>query len=170
MQSEDGVSQIVDALEQRKAILFVGAGVSMSVGLPSWAKLIEYMTEDLEIPDPAAALHATTYQSIAECYRLKHGSLDCLVEWMKKEWCVAPEHLKASELYRLTVELDFPIVYTTNYDANLELAYEALQHPFAKIASAKDIAAAPSGVTQIVKYHGDFSDPETLVVTESGGA
>lgn len=166
--SASGISQIVDALERRKAILFVGAGVSMSVGLPSWSRLIEFMTVDLDMPDePVAASHATTYQSIAECYRLKHGSLDCLVEWMKTEWSVAPETLRDSPLHRLIVELDFPIVYTTNYDSNLELAYEAHGHPFTKITRARDVAAAPSGGTQIVKYHGDFSDPDTLVVSES---
>lgn len=36
-----------------------------------------------------------------------------------------------------------------------------------QIASAADMAAARPGVTQIVKYHGDFSDPETLILTES---
>jgi hypothetical protein len=36
-----------------------------------------------------------------------------------------------------------------------------------KIAGAADLAAAKPGVTQIIKFHGDFSNPDGLVITES---
>ncbi|MBY3383417.1 SIR2 family protein [Rhizobium laguerreae] len=167
MPHDEQILAIVSALERRQAILFVGAGISMSVGLPSWTCLIDHMLTDLGLPSSFAAAHGTTYQEIAEYYRLKHGSLSQLVEWMKCEWQILPEQLRTSELHRLIVELDFPLVYTTNYDANLEMSYETFGRPFTRITSAKDMATAPVGKTQIVKYHGDFSDPDTLVLTES---
>ena len=34
------MQSLLDALRNRDAILFVGAGVSMNVGLPSWSKLV----------------------------------------------------------------------------------------------------------------------------------
>jgi len=39
--------------------------------------------------------------------------------------------------------------------------------PFAKIANAKDVAKAADGVTQIVKFHGDFNDDASLVLAET---
>jgi hypothetical protein len=70
-------------------------------------------------------------------------------------------------LHRLIVELDFPVIYTTNYDRNLELAFEVHGKAYAKISNAKEIASAPVGVTHIVKYHGDFDDDASLVLTET---
>ena len=158
---------IASALKYRQAILFVGAGVSMSIGLPSWTSFVDHLLKELAVARPPSGPHATSYQAIAECYRLRHGGLESLVDWMTREWEVSPDRLRASSLHKLIVELDFPIVYTTNYDANLEKSYEVFSHPFVKIASAADMADARPGIPQIVKYHGDFSDPETLVLTES---
>lgn len=166
MAHDEHISAIATALERRQAILFVGAGISMNVGLPSWTCLIEHMLADLDLAQSSMGRDAT-YQEIAEYYRLKHGSLSRLVDWMKREWQISPEQLKNSELHRLIVALNFPLIYTTNYDANLELSYQAFGRPYARITSAKDIATATVGFTHIVKYHGDFSDPDTLVLTES---
>ncbi|XXB00195.1 SIR2 family protein [Rhizobium binae] len=135
--------------------------------MSAWTCLIHHMLMDLGLPSSFAAANGTTYQKIAEYYRLKHGSLSQLVDWMKREWQISPAQLKNSELHRLIVELDFPLVYTTIYDSNLEMSYETFGRPFTRTTSAKDMATAPAGKTQIVKYHGDFSDPDTLVLTES---
>jgi hypothetical protein len=70
-------------------------------------------------------------------------------------------------LHKLIVELDFPAIYTTNYDRNLETAFEIHHKPYAKIANAKHIADAAQDVTHIVKYHGDFDDDASLVLTET---
>ncbi|ACE94229.1 hypothetical conserved protein (plasmid) [Rhizobium etli CIAT 652] len=164
---DEHIAAIATALERRQAILFVGAGISMNVGLPSWTCLIEHMLADLDLAQSSLGSRDATYQQIAEYYRLKHGSLSRLVEWMKREWQISPQQLKNSELHRLIVALDFPLIYTTNYDANLELSYQAFGRPYARITSAKDLATATVGVAHIVKYHGDFSDPDTLVLTES---
>jgi SIR2-like protein len=65
------------------------------------------------------------------------------------------------------VELDFPAIYTTNYDRNLETAFEVHARPYAKVSNAKDIASAKNDVTHIIKYHGDVSDDASLVITET---
>lgn len=161
------VSEIVEAVRRRHALLFVGAGVSMSVGLPSWQMLIDHMLGELQLNASIMKDPDVTHQTIAEYYRLERGTLDALLDWMKQNWQVSEPRVQQSELHRLIVSLDFPIIYTTNYDSNLEIAYEVHGRPYAKISSARDIARAPAGVTQIIKYHGDFDDAETLVLTES---
>jgi SIR2-like protein len=159
--------QIAESLKERRAMLFVGAGVSMSVGLPSWRKLIEHMANDLGLDEQVIGMPDVTYQALAEYYRLKHGSIGPLRSWMDREWSVSREQVERSEIHKLIVSLDFPIIYTTNYDRNLEAAFEIHDRPFVKIANAKDIPKATSGVTQIIKYHGDFDDDASLVLAET---
>ena len=139
----------------------------MSVGLPSWDALIDHLLDDLELDRGVIEKMHGGYQILAEYYHLKHGSISPLRSWFEQNWRVSPERVAASELHRLIIDLDFPIIYTTNYDHNLEVAFEAHRKPFAKIANARDIANAADGVTQIVKYHGDFDDDESLVLTET---
>ena len=61
------LDELVSAIRERRAILFGGAGLSMSVGLPSWNELIARMRRELGIDEDAAP---ATYQTLAEYYRL----------------------------------------------------------------------------------------------------
>ena len=136
----------------------------MSVGLPSWSQLIDHMRRELGLDDGSSE---TSYQALAEYYRLRQGSIGALRSWMDRAWSVSEDKVRASRIHELIVELDFPIVYTTNYDNNLEVAYRLHRRDFVKIVNARDLARATEGVPQIVKFHGDFSDDQSLVLAET---
>ncbi|MFH5923217.1 SIR2 family NAD-dependent protein deacylase [Roseomonas xinghualingensis] len=161
------LDSLAEVVRERRAILFVGAGLSMTVGLPSWRKLIEHMGEELGL-DPACFLNSdSSYQTLAEYYRLQKGSIGPLRSWMDRNWSVTEEKIRASRLHEIVVRLDFPIIYTTNYDANLETAFRVHDRPYVKIANTRDIAKAHNKATQIIKYHGDFEDDQSLVIAET---
>lgn len=160
------LSALAAAVRERRAILFAGAGLSMSVGLPSWRELIEHMCEELDL-DLASMPSEVGYHTLAEFYRIQKGSIGPLRSWMDRTWSVSEEKVKASKVHELVVGLDFPIVYTTNFDANLEAAYRLYGREFVKIANARDVARATGGVSQIVKFHGDFEDDQSLVLAET---
>jgi hypothetical protein len=107
------------------------------------------------------------YQMLAEFYRLKQGGIGSLRSWLDRNWKVSEDEVATSQLHKLIVDLDFPAIYTTNYDRNLETAFEVHAKPYAKISNARDIASAKNDVTHIIKYHGDFSDDASLVITET---
>jgi hypothetical protein len=164
---QSAIEQLAQSIRDRRAILFVGAGVSMSVGLPSWETFIEHLADELGLDEEIVGTPEATYQALAEYYRLKRGSIGPLRSWMDRHWTVSREKVEASAIHKLIVALDFPIIYTTNYDRNLEVAFEIHGREFVKVANAKDIAKAGGEVTQIIKYHGDFDDDASLVLAET---
>ena len=139
----------------------------MSVGLPSWERLIHHMGRELGLESEALRTRAASYHALAEYYRIKQGSIGPLRSWMDRNWKVSEDRVRASKIHELIVRLDFPIIYTTNYDRNIEAAFEARGRDYVKVANARDIAKIREGVTQIVKFHGDFDDDESLVITET---
>ena len=139
----------------------------MVVGLPSWQELIEHMMGELGLDGDAEQGRLLGHPILAEYYRLRHGTIGPLRSWMDREWSVSEERVRESRIHQLIVELDFPLIYTTNYDRNLEVAYEVAEKPFAKIANARDLTFVQLDDTQIVKFHGDFDDDDSLVLTES---
>jgi hypothetical protein len=159
--------ELVQAVHERRAMLFAGAGLSMSVGLPSWREFIEHVGVELGLDAEDVLGPDTSYHTLAEYFRIRKGSIGPLRAWMQGNWRVSEESVRRSRLHQLVVALDFPIIYTTNYDPNIEAAFAAHGREYVKIADERDIAAIRDGVTQIVKFHGDFDDEGSLVITES---
>jgi hypothetical protein len=159
--------ELARAVKERHAILFAGAGLSMNVGLPSWQEFIDRMGEELGLDTDNLLGPAVSYHTLAEYYRIKQGSIGALRSWMDRNWKVSDEKVRASKMHALIVELGFSIIYTTNYDRNIEAAFAAHRRDFVKVANARDIAKTREGVAQIVKFHGDFDDDDSLVITET---
>jgi hypothetical protein len=75
--------------------------------------------------------------------------------------------IRASRTHAQLVDLEVPLIYTTNYDRIIERAFELKGARCHTIASIDDIGAAPADATLVVKFHGTFSDDASLVLTES---
>jgi SIR2-like protein len=161
------LEDLIGAIRKRQAILFAGAGVSMTVGLPSWQTLIEHIAQELDVDLSGFSESDINYLTLAEFYRIKQGSIGPLRSWMDRNWTIQEDKLKASRVHELICRLDFPIVYTTNFDRNLETAFDLHGRDYVKIVNAKDIARIQEGRPQIVKYHGDFDDDKSIVLAET---
>jgi hypothetical protein len=157
---------LVDAVRTRQAMLFVGAGVSRGLGLPSWQQLIDRMAQELDY-DPRVFELFGDYLELAEYYQLRKSTIGPLRSWMDREWHKDPARVDSSGAHSALLDLDFPIVYTTNYDRWLEIAYERRGIAYTKIANVGDFTKIRDGVPQIVKLHGDFDDDYSLVLTET---
>lgn len=160
------LAPLVDAIRERRALLFAGDGISRNLGLPDFSCLVEHILREIGLA-PEAGFRVEDYPIIAEAYLVQQGKLGPLRSWMDSTWHPASIDVTRSEVHNLILDLDFPIIYTTNYDRWLENAYEARGKPFHKITSVADLARPHSMATEIIKFHGDFDDDDSIVLTEA---
>lgn len=158
--------ELLDAHHTGKLMLFVGAGVSANLGLPTWGGLISHIATELGY-DPTIFSTYGNHLALAEFYKRKRGSLGALRSWMDREWHKSTTDIKASDIHRLITEGNFSRIYTTNYDRWLEYAHDAYGVAFDKIASVADLVSVRDGHRQIIKFHGDFDADESIVLDET---
>lgn len=158
------------AYKEKKLLLFLGAGISATLGLPNWDRLIGIMAEDLGYEADIFKSYAENNALIlAEFYYLKRNShFGKLRTKLDQEWHSADiyKKLESSDFHSTLANGNFPLIYTTNYDEWIEKAFEFYGKPFSKITNIVDISEAKIGQPQIVKFHGDFSDDESIVLNE----
>lgn len=160
------MDDLISSYREGNVILFVGAGVSRNLGLPTWSELIDHIALELGY-EPEIYKSFGESLALAEYYRVKKGNIGPLRSWMDTNWHSKDIDLAKSEIHRLIANSKFPMVYTTNYDRWLERSYEHYGKKYIKIAGVSDIPLLKDGVTQIIKFHGDFDNDETIVLDES---
>jgi len=158
--------ELIDELKRNKVILFVGAGVSANLGLPSWSELISHMAQELDF-DPKTFQSYGDFLELAEYYEIMKGSIGPLRSWMDVSFHDPAIDIKNSRIHEIIARFNFHIIYTTNYDRWLERAFEAHGVEYVKVTNIFDLTKLRSGITQIIKFHGDFDDDSSIVLTES---
>ena len=78
-------AELLRAHRTGKLMLFVGAGVSANLSLPTWGELIARIAGDLGY-DPKIFSTYGTPLALAEYYKRKKGTLGPLRSWMDREW------------------------------------------------------------------------------------
>ncbi|MDD1016066.1 SIR2 family protein [Pseudomonas rubra] len=159
-------AELLQAYCTNKLMLFVGAGVSANLKLPTWDELIAHIARELGYDPKIFATYGTPL-ALAEYYIKKKGSLGALRSWMDREWHKTTTDVTQSDIHRLIAEGQFSRIYTTNYDRWLELAHKAFGVAYDRIANVADLANTSEGRRQIIKFHGDFDDDATIVLGET---
>jgi SIR2-like domain len=160
------LGDLVAEIRDRRTILFVGAGVSKNLNLPTYAELMDHVAEELDF-DPRIFSSLGAPPALAEFYKIKAGSFGPLRSWMDREWHKPDIRVELSRTHELIVRLDFPVIYTTNFDRWLERAFDHWGRAYVKIANVGDLRKENGQQTQIVKLHGDFDDDGSIVLAES---
>lgn len=161
----------------RRIISFIGAGASMSVQWtvdgklrrgPSWEELVNQATRELGFETADLLRIRGTDLQILEYFKLMHsGQTAKLTNWLVSNMNPGDEELRKSVIHRRLVELDrCNLFYTTNYDNFLERSFLLHGRGVKVIVNESDMASSPEDC-QIVKFHGDWNNPDKMVLTES---
>lgn len=162
----DVPDDLVTKLANGQLMLFVGAGVSMSLGLPSYAELIREIGEDLGF-DGSIFDGLGDYLTLAEYYHLEKSGLQDLQRHLQNRWKRTGKEVLESPVHRAIVDLRCRLIYTTNFDTFIEQAHRGMKRRYRAIRSAKSLVNLADDPVHIVKLHGDTVSPSSMVFTET---
>jgi len=170
MSKYSALSVLQKAYKEEKLMLFLGAGVSSALALPNWDELISIIAEKLDYdPSVFKALANNNPLILAEYYYIKKGKrfgrLRTILDqrWHSKE---SKEKLETSKFHEFLANKNFSLIYTTNYDQWIEKAFDLYEKPYTKISTIFDFADINVKEPLIIKFHGDFSDDESIILNE----
>lgn len=138
-----------EALANKKLVLFVGSGVSLSSGMPSWSNAVSQISEKLSLGKD----NADDNLLIPQLYFNWRGKKE-YVELMRRIFRFN-ENLPVSESHRKIISLNTHHIITTNYDNLLEKAAEENREMVQTIVQDKDLPYK-TVEREIIKMHGDF--------------
>jgi hypothetical protein len=166
------VESIATLVNQGKAILFVGEGVSAEAHLRhritiGGEEICDFVREDhlARILCRELSLSGLALPEAAERFERRLGRVS-LNEML---WQLF-RNLEPAPVHRLIVRIGFKWLYTTNFDSLLELAFkeELGFHPMIAVRNT-DVPLVRERST-IIKLHGDISQPDTIMITETDHA
>lgn len=168
---------LIDSINKKKCSLFIGAGLSIKAGFPSWKdlliELIEKVKSETRTPssktDELTSLvnNSTKYLLVAEEIRdLLHTELPKYIKIRFDDKKIAPTilHEKLFSIYH-------NYIITTNYDLLLENAFVKVNGRMPNVYTYKDASSINYNLYEhekfILKAHGDSSRaPEEIILTE----
>lgn len=167
-------TELIEKISQDKCAVYVGAGLSMGAGLPSWENLLQDMINwslNYSIPLPKEVLQKMIgegkFLKVANIIVKKMGSqrfVEFLVSVFRKHG------LKPTEAHLLLPKIPFTSVLTSNYDKLIESAYTIVREgesvPVFTHSNHKDLATVLySDEFHITKTHGNIDDIESVVLS-----
>ena len=144
---EESRRLIRTAMADHNLVIFVGAGVSLDSGMPSWSKAVSQIADKLNIsPNEIDSLKIPQY------YFNARGKNDYtqLVHQIFKYGI----HLQTMPVHKKIIDFNADVIITTNYDHLLEQAAE-------ESGEVLDVVSQDSELPynrgkELIKMHGDF--------------
>jgi len=151
---------LVEAVKQRQAVLFVGAGMSY----PALGILGEHVRNAIggdirkDFPDYDPAKRS--FEDVCDEYvalNARHGLVNRLAGLINQTAEPTPNHVAAVKAFRFIV--------TTNWDLLFEAAYRRINQHYQVLSSNEDAPNFNYDQHNLLKIHGSADRPLTLVAT-----
>lgn len=162
------LSEIKEAIKSKNLIVFVGAGLSINLGLPDWKQLVLKIITQLSITYPELStlegpLKADILSPLQTLTLIEKKHKPFIYKIINETINNIPSGLDYN-LHKKIASISEKII-TTNYDKFLELANPSLKLISHK--SAFSIASIHNYENYIFKIHGSIDNIEDCIVFES---
>jgi len=164
------VAEIAKKAKEDKLVLFIGAGLSKNVDMPSWGGLIDKLGENLGYEKGMFSLTGNDdYLALAEYYQeVKGNGMEQVIDYFKEaNSAQVNNQLQASNIYKNVTKIPVHRIYTTNYEHLIENAYSI--HTDKQVKTVYDLQTynQEKADVEVIKLHGDVDKPETIVLTQN---
>lgn len=156
--------QLIKLIRQEKVSAFIGAGFSIEASAPSVGKLKEIILKEFDDKELQEAHQDDGLDQLTEFYvnEICSGSRNQLISLMKNAFEFSPACMDDHKMLANIPHIK--TIFTTNYDTLLEDSYPEAERDIVR----NDVDCAYSSKPfKIVKVHGDFTAPDSVVVTKS---
>lgn len=143
-----------------EASVFIGTGVSMNSGVPSWYKLLNPCFEQLNL---TASSNVNLYR-VAQYYANTHS--DSSLRKMVNEQL--NDFYESNIVLETLLKMNYKSIWTTNFDnlVESELKKNKIQHNV--ISDEKDLTQISThDKVNVYKINGDITNPSKLVLTQN---
>jgi hypothetical protein len=169
--------ELIDSLKKNRCSVFIGAGLSVAAGYPTWASLLA------KLIGRAASQHIINTNKQLELTQIAN---------LPNKWLMVAQELhdlygrgpflnelgnifeevqsKPTKAHEVITKIPFKFVVTTNYDQLIENAYFPLLNRIPKIFTHQDTPDFADALWKqeffILKAHGDLQKKSSIILTE----
>lgn len=140
------------AKADNRLVIFVGAGVSMDCGMPSWSQAVKQIASRLPLTYKDASCDLLKIPQFYYNFRGKKEYTQLMREVFLYE-----QPLKTTLLHRKIIECQAETIITTNYDHLIEQASEENAEIRYVISKDSDLPYRNT-LRELIKMHGDFEN------------
>lgn len=151
------IRQIQQAMRQGKLVIFAGAGVSKSSGVPLWGELIDELKKEIDLPS-----NESDYLKIPQLYKNLRGEKE-YNERIKD--ILKDGKVYSNPIHDMLLDMNPCHIITTNYDDLFEQAILNRNENFFTVRKDADLPCN-RGEKLLIKMHGDFKNGN-IVLTEN---
>jgi NAD-dependent SIR2 family protein deacetylase len=158
--------QLIEALKEGAVVPFIGAGISVECGFPTWKGhlLQQGRTSGLDPDHVAKLLDAGAYEAVIEEIEARDFH-DAFIQEIKdvfsKTGAITQTTLRLTELFTDTI-------ITTNYDHVIEQAFDTGEGDEIQLLETSNILdPLDASKTTVIKLHGDIRHPANCIISKN---
>lgn len=158
MDKELLIKKYSEALEEGRAAIFAGAGLSVGAGFPNWSGLLKGIASELDVN-----INSINQVDLAQYYVNVKRNSSMLGNIIVNSF---PNTATPTENHRIMSSLPIDTYWTTNFDKLIEKSLEDAGKVFDVKSLPEGLAISKNNCDACVyKMHGDINNPTTAILT-----